>query len=186
MNKPVRLAVESVPETLFTARDYMVMLEAGAFEDVRAELVKGELRKMMPSGFSHGEMNLLLGSKLMAAYAGTDYRFAVDLMIGIDALTVRAADVAVVRADVPRHGPVPPDRFVMIVEIAETTLGIDLGEKLSHYARAGVPDYWVADVGASVMHVMRSPEGDRYAERSVVPFDQPLAVPGTSATITVA
>lgn len=186
MNKPVRLAVESIPETLFTARDYLRMEAAGAFTDMNVELVRGELRKMMPVGLSHGEMNARLITKLTTAFAGTDRRIAVDLMIGIDPLTIRGADIAIVVPDVPPTGPVPPDRLVLIVEIAVTTLGTDLGEKLAEYAGVGVPEYWVADVAARVMHVMRSPKGDRYIDRTVVPFDQPLAVPGTSETITVA
>lgn len=107
-------------------------------------------------------------------------------MIGIGPLTIRGADIAVVMPDVPSSGPVPPDRVVLIVEVSVTTLGTDLGAKQAEYATAGVPDYWVADVEARVMHVMRSPERERYAERSVVPFDQPLAVPGTAETIVVA
>lgn len=186
MNKPVRLAVESVPETLFTAREYLRMEAAGAFTDMNVELVRGELRKVMPGGLSHGEMNGRLIAKLITAYSATNRRLAVDLMIGIGPLTIRGADIAVVLPDVPASGPVPPEQVVLIVEIAVTTLGIDLGEKQAEYAGAGVPDYWVADVGARVMHVMRSPEGDRYTERSVVPFDQPLAVPGTTETIVVA
>lgn len=186
MNKPVRLAVESVPETLFTAREYLRMHDAGAFNDMNVELVRGELRKMMSGGFAHGALNARLIAKLITAYSATDRCLAVDLMIGIGPLTIRGADIAVVMPDVPSSGPVPPDRVVLIVEVSVTTLGTDLGEKQAEYATAGVPDYWVADVEARVMHVMRSPERERYAERSVVPFDQPLAVPGTAETIVVA
>ena len=185
MNKPVRLVAESAPDTAFTVRDYLQMYDTGAFRGMRVELVGGELRKMMPSGFSHGELNGMLYAKLLTAYAGTGKRLAIDLMIAIDPKTLRGADIAVVLPDVPMRGPVPADRFVLIVEIAATTLGEDLGDKLAEYARVGVPDYWVADVEAQVMHVMHSPEGDRYRERSVVPFDTQLAVPGTSATIIV-
>ncbi|WP_353205455.1 Uma2 family endonuclease, partial [Sphingomonas sp.] len=127
-----------------------------------------------------------LYAKLLTAYSRTEKRLAVDLMVGIDAWTVRGADVAVVLPDVPPTGPVPPDRFVLIVEIAVTTLSTDLGEKLAEYARAGIPEYWVVDVPAKVTHRMLAPEGDLYAERTVVPFDQPLAVPATSETIVVA
>lgn len=186
MNKPVRLAVESVPETLFTAREYLRMHDAGAFNDMNVELVRGELRKMMSGGFAHGALNARLIAKLITAYSATDRCLAVDLMIGIGPLTIRGADIAVVMPDVPSSGPVPPDRVVLIVEVSVTTLGTDLGAKQAEYATAGVPDYWVADVEARVMHVMRSPERERYAERSVVPFDQPLAVPGTAETIVVA
>lgn len=186
MNKPVRLVAQSMPDTAFTVRDYMRMHDTGAFSDMKVELVGGELRKMMPGGFSHGEMNGRLCAKLLNAYAGTGKQLAIDLMIGIGPMTVRGADIAVVLADVPQNGPVPPDRAVLIVEVAVMTLEEDLGEKRADYASVGVPEYWVADIGARCMHVMRMPVGDDYTERKIVPFDQPLAVPGTDATITVA
>jgi len=107
MSKRVRLAVESVPETLFTAREYLRMHDAGAFNDMNVELVRGELRKMMSGGFSHGEMTARLITKLITAYSATDRRLAVNLMIGIGPLTIRGADIAVVLPDVPSRSPVP-------------------------------------------------------------------------------
>lgn len=185
VNKPAVIVAPAWPETAFTARDYAAMMEAGAFEDMHVELVRGELRKMMPSGFSHGEMNGLLYIELRAAFAGTDRRLAVDLAIEIDGHTVRGGDIAVVLPNPPRRGTVPAHHVLLIAEIALTTIAKDLGEKLADYARAGIPDYWVADLDAAVMHVMRDPEGDHYRERSVVPFGTPLAVPGTGRSIVI-
>lgn len=185
MNKPARIVAAAPPETAFTAGDYAAMMAAGAFYDLRVELVRGELRKMMPSGFSHGEMNATLAYELRVAFAGTDRRFATDLAIEIDSLTVRGGDVAVVLPDIPRTGPVPARYVVMVADIALTTLAKDIGEKLADYARAGIPDYWIADLEAAVMHVMRSPDGDRYRERTVIPFGTPLAVPGTGRSIMI-
>lgn len=187
MNKPVRLVAESVPDTAFTVRDYARLMEFGDFQEMRVELVRGELRKMMmPAGFSHGEMNATLVYELRVAFAGTDRRLATDLAIEIDPLTVRGGDIAVVRPDTPRTGPVPARYVVMVAEIALTTLASDIGEKLADYARAGIPDYWIADLEAGVMHVMRIPEGERYRERSVVPLGTPITVPGTDRTVTIA
>lgn len=70
----------------------------------------------------------------------------------------------------------------MIAEIAVATI---LGEKLADYTRAGVPDYWVADLDAAAVHVMRMPEGDRYREHMVVPLGTALAVPGTGRSIVI-
>ncbi len=38
------------------------------------------------------------------------------------------------------------------------------------YAQAGVPEYWVADVKARVIHQMWAPSGLTYAERRVITF----------------
>lgn len=176
---------EVLPETAFSARDYAAMMAVGAFDDLRVELVRGQLQRTMPSGFAHGEMNGLLAGELRVAFAGTDRRLATGLAIEVDAWTVRGGDIAVAAPDTPRTGPVPARYVVMVAEIALTTLAKDIGEKLADYARAGIADYWIADLEAQVMHVMRSPEGDRYRERSVVPFGTPLAVPGTERTITI-
>lgn len=186
MNKPAAIVAPAWPDTAFTARDYAALMEAGAFQDMHVELVRGELRKMMmPSSFSHGEMNGILFAELRTAFAGTDRRLAIDLAIEIDSHTVRGGDIAVVRTDVPRKGPVPAHYVVMVAEISLTTIHEDLGAKLADYARAGIPDYWIADLDAAVMHVMHDPEGDHYRERTVVPFGTPLAVPGIERSIVI-
>jgi Uma2 family endonuclease len=160
-------------------------MDVGAFSDMRVELVRGTLRKTALNDLAHGELHAKLAGALASDFVQSGFRLAIGLAIEIDSATVRGADIAVARPDVPERGLVPPDYVVMAVEIAATTLAEDIGEKLADYARAGIPDYWVADLGAEVMHVMRKPEGDSYAERSVVPFDQPLAVLGTDRTIVV-
>jgi len=162
MNKPVRLVAESAPDSAFTARDYAEMLNAGAFAGLRVELVKGELRKMMSSGLSRGEMNFKLAVLLQTAYAGTDRRFAIDLAIGIDQLTIRGADIAVVLPDAPPRGAVPAENLVLIVVISQTTLGEDLGAKLADSARAGVPEYWLVDLNDERIEQYREPSAAGY------------------------
>ncbi|MEM6314084.1 MAG: Uma2 family endonuclease [Planctomycetota bacterium] len=45
----------------------------------------------------------------------------------------------------------------LIVEVADSTQRYDLGDKRLRYAREGVPEYWVLDVPARRMHVLREP-----------------------------
>lgn len=52
---------------------------------------------------------------------------------------------------------------------------IDLGRKARLYARYGVPEYWVADVEARVIHQLRAPAGEAYQERREVSFGEALA-----------
>ena len=56
---------------------------------------------------------------------------------------------------------------------------MDMRRKAPLYARSGVPEYWVVDVEAGVIHQMWAPEGGAYAERQVVAFG------GTVASATV-
>ena len=73
----------------------------------------------------------------------------------------------------------------MLIEIANTTLGYDLGEKKQAYAKAGILEYWVVDVENRQIYVFRRPQADNY--ESEVIFRQgkinPLAFPDISVSV---
>lgn len=183
MNRPAHIASPAV-FTGFTTAEFLRMADTGAFTDLRVELVEGEIVKMMPAYLAHGEANMRLGAQLMAAF-GRSARVAVDLMIATAADTIRAADIAVVRGDAARDRPLDPADVLLVVEIAGASLAEDLGPKQQDYARAGIPYYWVVDLAAATVHAMREPEGGAYRARDVVRFGEPIAVPGTDATIVI-
>lgn len=186
MNEQARIVAQGAEASAgFTARDFLRMMELGAFEDMRAELVGGVIEKMMPAFMSHGECNASLIVKITESYRGTPFRFATDLVIGVDDSTVRAVDIAVVVPDMPEREAAEGKQVILAVEIADATLARDLGLKARDYARAGIATYWVVDLKARAVHVMRDPgEGD-YATREIVPFGQPVAVPESGATVTI-
>ncbi|MCI0703358.1 MAG: Uma2 family endonuclease [Planctomycetia bacterium] len=53
---------------------------------------------------------------------------------------------------------------VMVIEIADSTLAHDTGEKAGQYAAAGIRDYWVIDVIERRLHVFRDPQPDADAK----------------------
>jgi Uma2 family endonuclease len=72
---------------------------------------------------------------------------------------------------------------LLLIEVADTTIGDDLGEKARRYARAGVREYWVVDPQARCVHVHRLGEGaaDGYGPARVVAFDEAVSaqlIPG--------
>ena len=88
------------------------------------------------------------------------------------------------------HRPVPgaliDELPVLVIEVADETLSYDLGVKRLAYARAGVPEYWVADLKRRRILVFRGPdraavEAERaYRDELVAQDDQtvsPLAIP---------
>ena len=182
MNEQTRL---TRPEPLvpFTADDFVRMMDLGAFAAMRAELVRGEIEKMMPAHWSHGELNATLVALLRAHLRPIGARIGTDVVIRIADTTVRAADIAVVH---PSASPGPVllgSELLFVVEVADTTLDRDMADKRVDYARAGIANYWVVDLNREVVHVFGDPvEGD-YAQVKTVRFGEPLAVPGTDATI---
>jgi Uma2 family endonuclease len=73
-----------------------------------------------------------------------------------------------------------PEDIRLIIEVADTTLSFDLRVKAPLYARAGIVEYWVLDIGGRRMFVHRNPRDGRYT--SVVAYSAkesvaPLAAP---------
>ena len=67
----------------------------------------------------------------------------------------------------------------MAIEVAVSSLGDDLGDKATLYAGHGVPEYWVVDVEARVVHRHSEPGANGYLQRTVVRFGERI----DSATI---
>lgn len=53
---------------------------------------------------------------------------------------------------------------VLVIEIADSTLAHDTGEKAALYAAAGIRDYWVIDVIERRLHLFRDPQPDANAK----------------------
>ena len=85
-----------------------------------------------------------------------------------------------------------PTTASLVVEIADTTLTLDMTEKAELYATAGIADYWIVDLNARRLLVLRDPApiaagGFAYRTQRVLgPADAvaPLAAP--DATVRVA
>lgn len=61
-----------------------------------------------------------------------------------------------------RH-PTPAD-LLLVVEVSDTTLHFDLTTKALLYARAGVSEYWAADIAGRQIRCHRGPASTGYAE----------------------
>ena len=189
MNQPATVnqrTARPFDERLFTADDFSRMIECGAFEDMHVELVGGVLERIAPAHGDHGSTNLNVGVQLHKAYEGLPYWLATDLAIKVDDLEVRGADVSVVREGTPKDRLVEGREVLLAVEIAKTTLGGDLGDKVVGYARAGVSHYWVVDLKARVIHIMSEPSEAEYEKHEVVAFGTMLTPPAGGKPVVIA
>jgi Uma2 family endonuclease len=188
MNQPATIDVQTatpLDERLFSADEFARMIECGAFADMRVELVGGVLERMSPAHGDHGSTQLRLGSGLLLVYRGCPVWLASDLALKIDGLEVRGPDIAVVKEDAPKNGLVDASFAILLVEIAKSTLGRDLGNKVLSYGRAGVSEYWVVDLPGRVTHIFTQPGEEGYAKRQDVPFGTDMKPPGASGNVRV-
>ena len=130
---------------------------------------------MTPIGARHEDIVDRLMAWSVENVPKSEVRVRVQNSVGLPELdSVPEPDVAwVVERDYSRRRPTADD-VLLIVEVAESSLDYDTGEKAELYAAAGIKDYWVVDVAAQVIEVRRELEGSRY--RSLVAYrdDEPI------------
>ena len=181
MNQLARLSSDT--RARFTAPEFLRMVESGAFEGMKVELIDGELERMNPpmNGHSAAQANVVfyLAQKLGLAVV----RAETGLVLNDS--TVVACDAALLRQPLVENRFLTPYDVQLVVGIAQTTQSRDMGLKRMLYAQAGIPTYWVIDGVRRVVHVYADPvEGD-YCSVHTVRFGEALAVPGSDAAITL-
>ncbi|MFN4073331.1 MAG: Uma2 family endonuclease [Thermus sp.] len=141
------------------------MVEAGVFpEDLRLELVEGELLEMSPIGPKHAFVVRRLTTLLAPLALEKKALLSVQnpLVVGESQLY---PDVVLLRpfSDGPDRHPQGQDAL-LVVEVADTSLRHDLGVKVPLYAKGGVPELWVVDLEGRRVLVHREPQGEAYRE----------------------
>jgi Uma2 family endonuclease len=58
-----------------------------------------------------------------------------------------------------------PEDVLLLIEVADTSISCDLGEKAKLYADAGIKDYWVVNVVDHCIDVFREPSASGYGQR---------------------
>ena len=160
-----------------TARDLLVYRDRA---DRRVELVRGRLMVSEPAGAEHGRVTLVIGAAILAyrraraAATGEPIGYVVvaDPGCWIERApdTVRAPDVAYVRADRMPAGPVHgflPLAPALAVEVrSPTDRAPDVAEKVAQWLAAGTALVWTIDPVRHVAHVYRADGSE-----SAVPAD---------------
>ncbi len=148
----------------FTVEEYYQMGRAGALrDDDRVELIEGEIVDMTPIGTRHmAAVNVL--NRWLAIGCGARAIVQVQGPIGLGPDTEPQPDLAVLRARDDLYRTVRPGvaDILLLIEVSDTSLPYDRGVKLSLYARAGVAEVWLVDLGGDKVEVYREPAADGY------------------------
>ncbi len=144
------------------------MIEAGLFADGdRVELIDGEMRDMPPIGPPHGGCTDDLTMILAPQLAGKAI-VRVQGPLALDDGTEVYPDLLVLkqRDDGYRHSNPSGEDVLLVIEVADSSLPLDLGVKLAKYARAGICRYWVVNIKDHTLHDHRDPDqfGRRYRQ----------------------
>lgn len=154
----------------WTVSDYYRMLDAGILaEDDQLELLNGQITLMSPQRLPHTTATKRAYDYLKPLLLGkADVRS--QSPITLNSYSEPEPDIAVVAIDnfeySDRHPS--PNEIFLLIEVADSTLGRDLGEKVSAYAQANIQDYWVVNVRERIVHIFRDPLGDTYQQKQIL------------------
>ncbi len=155
----------SVATRHFNVAEYYQMARAGVLtEDERVELVRGEIVAMSPIGSRHAGCVNRLNMRLSQ---WTEGRFVVSVQnpIRLDDDSEPQPDIAILK---PRDDgyadahPYPND-ILLVIEVADTSLGYDREEKVPLYASAGIPEMWLVNLSEAVIEVYSNPVDGVYS-----------------------
>jgi Uma2 family endonuclease len=133
------------------------------------ELLEGVVVTMSPRNPPHDAvMSLVLRALVEAVGARAAVRCQCSIILG--RYSAPEPDVAVVAGHERDYMTGHPRNALLVVEVADTSLAQDRLTKGALYAAAGVPEYWIVNIRAACVEVLRDPEAEtgRYRERTVI------------------
>jgi Uma2 family endonuclease len=175
MNVAWTRAAEGLPRRAFTVDDVRRMVEAGVIgADEKFELIEGEIVPVSPSHDPHERIK----SAIILAISPrlpSDLWFGVESSIYLGERTFVEPDFCVFPRKVKSHEVKGAD-LQLVIEVADSSLAFDLGQKAQLYARFGCLELWVIDVETRVTTVHTGPTDTGWTTvRKVQPDEQLIA-----------
>ena len=171
----------------FTVEEYCAMADAGILAvDERVELLDGEIFVMPPIGPPHEDGTTRLSRDLILRLGDRAW-VRVQNSVRLNDYGLPEPDIAVVRFrdDYHRNRPTPAD-VLLVIEVADSSLRRDRELKLPHYAAAGIPEVWIANVPARQVEAFHDPVDGVYQSSRIVRADgqiSPRAFPDVVLTV---
>jgi Uma2 family endonuclease len=146
-----------------TLDQYHQMIDEGVLDDMRVELLNGELVEMPSEGAEHAYRNTEAGDILRFALRNRAKIREAHPITLLEQGSEPEPDIAVVeplgKIYLNRH-PYPSEVYLLI-ESAYASLAKDKGLKRLIYAQAGIMEYWIVNLKNREVIVHREPiDGD--------------------------
>lgn len=156
-----------------TMDEALALQAMGAFKGKRTQLLDGEIHEMPSDGLRHIHYAMKIGRRLGAVLPEDRYFIGVLTTLHLSRCNGPSPAVYVLSAG-PLVKETPPERILLVVEVADTSLADDLSDSASRYARHGVAEFWVVDIANRCTHVHRGPQDGAYPPPVRVPFEHTL------------
>ena len=164
----------------FTVEEYYKLAEVGILaSDERVELLAGEVITMAPIGSKHA-FCVTQFTEAFFESLGRTVTIRVQNPVRLAEGSEPEPDIAILHrrddgyvSEHPGAGDV-----ILLVEIADSSVGFDRRHKLPMYAMAGIREVWLADIGSRNVEIYDLPIAGGYARTKVVGIGEILSLPG--------
>ncbi len=180
------MSIAARPIHSWSRTEYERIVDAGGFApDSRVELLDGEIIDMSPQKSAHATAVGLVEDALRHCLRdGCHIRGQKPL--ALDDRSEPEPDVAVVPGQRRDYVSTHPRSALLIVEVADTSLGYDQTSKATAYARNGIAEYWILNLRDRVLEVHRGAGAQGYRDRRLLgPGDQVTPLTATDCAIQV-
>lgn len=155
-----------LPMRRFSVAEYHQLIQTGVLtENDRVELLEGWLIHKMPRNPPHDTSLRRTQNRIERLLpSGWDWRMQFAITT---ADSEPEPDLTIVRGNVDTYAtrhPGPPD-IGTLIEVADSTLRLDRGDKAWIYARAGIVIYWIINLVDRQVEVYTDPTGPDAAPR---------------------
>jgi Uma2 family endonuclease len=184
---------QDLPRKRWTRAECEAIEASGLLDQERLELIDGELISKMGVKRPHVDVVGLLFAWLIQLFG---VRFVnaeapIDVAPEDNPTSQPVPDLIVLKRSYTqfRSATPQPGDLDLVVEVADSSLALDLTIKAGLYARAAISEYWVLDTNGRRLIVHRDPMAGTYA--SVVAYSEsesvaPLAAPQMEFHVAIA
>ncbi|MBI3181749.1 MAG: Uma2 family endonuclease [Myxococcales bacterium] len=172
----------------FRTEEYHRLITAGILdEDEHVELLEGVIVEMTPQKRPHARVITTLTGKLARALP-PEYSVRIQLPLTLSDDSEPEPDLAVVLQSEEDAAPAHPRSALLVAEVSGDSLRKDRSLKGRVYARANIPEYWIANVAEKCVEIYTDPvssEGRYATARTVRPGDTlvPRHLPGVEIPV---
>ena len=161
----------NVPQPVkLTIEQFELLDQSGAFDRyAKTELIEGAIYAMQgqfrPHAFAKTELAFRL--RLALQKIGSDLHPIIEVTVGMPPVSAPEPDISLT-SEPKGEGYVPLETVSLAIEVTDSTAAFDLGQKAQLYAKHRIPEYWVIEIPAGMVHQFWSPSPEGFREsRSV-------------------
>jgi Uma2 family endonuclease len=156
----------------FSADEYYRLGELGLLSSP-TELIEGIITDMEPIGPWHADILTILDQIFHARAAGR-YAIRIQQPIELGPLSLPQPDLVLCQPGRYRDRHPSPADISLLIELSDTSLSFDLGQKLALYKAAEIAEYWIIDLQAKLVHCFCAPD---YAHERLTAIISPVSWP---------